>query len=218
MRARGLIRYRYGLLLGLILVSLAFQLAAPDDDWARLATVVLQGSTLLLALWTSGVGRSMLGLAALLVAFAFAGATAAVVSGGEVGTDSTVLINVVLAGVATGAVVIGVVRNAREDLGVTLSTMFGVLCVYLLLGMLFAAVYGAIDAISADGLFAQQIDADRQDFLYFSFTTLTTTGYGDLSAGSGLGRSVAIMEALLGQVYLVTVVAAIVSNLKPRRT
>jgi len=45
---------------------------------------------------------------------------------------------------------------------------------------------------------------------------LTTTGYGDFVAATGLGRAIAITEALVGQVYLVTVVAAIVSNLRPR--
>jgi hypothetical protein len=109
------------------------------------------------------------------------------------------------------------VRNVREDGGVTLATMFGVLCVYLLLGMSFAFLYGVIDAFSSADVFAQGIDATQADFLYFSFSTLTTTGFGDLTAGTGLGRAFAITEALVGQIYLVTVVAAIVSNLRPRR-
>jgi ion channel len=54
------------------------------------------------------------------------------------------------------------------------------------------------------------------DFLYFSFATLTTTGYGDLVPGSNLARSLAILEALTGQIYLVTVVAVLVGNLMRR--
>jgi voltage-gated potassium channel Kch len=61
--------------------------------------------------------------------------------------------------------------------------------------------------------------AGRDDFLYFSYSTLTTVGYGDLVAATNLGRSLAITEALLGQIYLVTVVAVIIANLRrPART
>jgi voltage-gated potassium channel Kch len=56
---------------------------------------------------------------------------------------------------------------------------------------------------------------EPNDFLYFSFATLTTVGYGDLVAATDLGRSLAISEALIGQIYLVTVVALIVGNLRP---
>ncbi|HEX3262045.1 MAG TPA: potassium channel family protein [Solirubrobacterales bacterium] len=56
-----------------------------------------------------------------------------------------------------------------------------------------------------------------KNFLYFSFVTITTVGYGDLTAGTSLGRSIAIAEALTGQIYLVTVVAAIVGVLGGRR-
>jgi voltage-gated potassium channel Kch len=53
--------------------------------------------------------------------------------------------------------------------------------------------------------------------VYFSFATLTTVGYGDLTARTDLGRTLAVMEALLGQLYLVTVVSVGVANLVPRR-
>lgn len=208
--------HRYGLLLGLIVVSLSFQLAAPADDWARLVTVVLQGATLLLALWTSEVRPLILRLAAFVVAAALVTSLAGVLTDFDTDGDSTTLVNLLLVGIAPIAIGMGVVRRFRTDRSVTLATMFGVLCIYLLLGMFFAFVYGAINAFSSDGVFAESVDATQADFLYFSFSTLTTTGYGDLTAATGLGRAVAITEALVGQVYLVTIVAAIVSNLRPR--
>jgi voltage-gated potassium channel Kch len=82
--------------------------------------------------------------------------------------------------------------------------------------MLWAFTFGAIGAIQAQDFFAQPVDATLADYLYFSFVTLTTTGYGDLTAASGLGRAVAVLEALLGQLYLVTVVSVIVSRLSRR--
>jgi hypothetical protein len=209
-------RYRYGLLLALIATSLAFQLAVPVADWSRLGTVVVEGATLILALRTSRVRPLFVRVAAAVVAVAFVASVIAVLGGGDVGSDSTILTNLLLVGLAPVAIAVGVVRNIREERVVTVATMFGVLCIYLLLGMFFAFVYGTIDALGSTELFAEHVDPTQADFLYFSFTTLTTTGYGDLTAATGLGRAVAITEALIGQVYLVTVVAAIVSNLRPR--
>jgi voltage-gated potassium channel Kch len=84
--------------------------------------------------------------------------------------------------------------------------------------MLFAFVYGAIDRLADDPFFSGADEATISRCLYFSFTTLTTVGYGDLVAASNLGRTLAIFEALLGQIYLVTVVSLIVSNLgRPAR-
>ena len=59
--------------------------------------------------------------------------------------------------------------------------------------------------------------ASQRNLLYFSFVTITTVGYGDFTAATDLGRSLAITEALIGQIYLVTVVAAIVGGLGARR-
>ena len=118
--------------------------------------------------------------------------------------------------VAPLAVFAGMVRHYRAAGGVTLTTMFAGLCIYLLIGMAFSYTYGIISSISDEPVFAQDIDADQSDYLYFSFTTMTTTGYGDLSPESDPARSVAITEQLFGQIYLVTVVALIVSNLGRR--
>jgi uncharacterized membrane protein len=209
-------RYRYGLLLGLIAVSLSFQLAAPVADWSRLVTVALQGATLVLALRTSQARPLLVRVAAVAVAAALVGSVTAVLSGGDAGSDSTVLTSALLVGLAPAGIAAGVARNIREDQGVSIATMFGVLCIYLLLGMFFAFVYGTISTLGSAEFFAQQSNPTQADFLYFSYTTLTTTGFGDLTAATGLGRAVTISEALVGQVYLVTVVAAIVSNLRPR--
>jgi voltage-gated potassium channel Kch len=83
--------------------------------------------------------------------------------------------------------------------------------------MFFAFVFSAIGTIGDKPFFAQQGTATTADYLYFSFVTLTTVGYGDLSARGGLGRATAVIDALLGQIYLVTVIALLVSQLGRRR-
>jgi hypothetical protein len=89
----------------------------------------------------------------------------------------------------------------------------GVLCIYLLMGMLYAFLYGSIDRLGGDPFFVGGAPASASNCLYFSFTTMTTVGYGDLTARSNLGHTVAVSEALIGQIYLVTVVAVLVSGL-----
>jgi hypothetical protein len=125
--------------------------------------------------------------------------------------------NGLLVAIAPLVIAGAIVRNVRTDQAVTLYTLSGVLAIYLLAGMFFSFFYAAIDAVGDGNFFAQISDPGRSDFLYFSYITLSTTGYGDLTPAPDLGRTLAVAEALLGQIYLVTIVAVIVANLLPRR-
>jgi hypothetical protein len=203
----------YGLVLVLILLSLGFQLAGTDATWERVVTLLLQGATVLAALHVSGARPLVSRLAAVLVALACLSAAGVLIESGELSTDATRGVGLLLVLLAPAAIVLGIVRHVRAVGGITLTTMFGVLCLYLLLGMAFGFLYGVIAAIEGDPFFAQQASADQSDFLYFSIVTMTTTGFGDLTAATDVGRSAASIEALLGQIYLVTVVAVIVGNL-----
>ena len=96
-------------------------------------------------------------------------------------------------------------------------TVLGLLSVYLLIGMTFAATYIMIAVVSGEPFFAQTKNAEPVDFTYFSFVTLATVGYGDLTAANPLPRMLAALEGLSGQLYLVTVVAVAVSRVRTRR-
>jgi hypothetical protein len=212
----GMTGYRYGVLLVMILASLVFQLAAPEADWARLVTIVLQGVTLLMALVASRVHPYVLRLATVAVAVAVIGSAGALIGFGVLGPTSARLVTALMVALAPASIVRGVIVDVQEH-GVSLHTMFGVLCIYLLIGMLFAFLYGLVAATASGAFFQQHAAESTKNFLYFSFVTITTVGYGDLTAASNLGRSIAIAEALTGQIYLVTVVAAIVGGLGSRR-
>lgn len=214
----GMTGYRYGVLLITILTSLIFQLAAPEADWARLVTILLQGLTLLMALVASRVHPWVLRVATVAVSLAVVGSTAALVGFGQLGPTGARVLTAFMVALAPLSIARGVIRDVKEH-GVTLHTMFGVLCIYLLLGILFAFAYGIVGTLGSASFFAQHAAESTKNFLYFSFVTITTVGYGDLTAGTHLGRSLAIAEALIGQIYLVTVVAAIVGGLgSTRRT
>ncbi len=95
---------------------------------------------------------------------------------------------------------------------VTMQSIFGALSAYMLIGLMFAAFYGAIDGLSGGvDFFANQQPANIRTYQYFSFTTLTTLGYGDFTAVGSFGRAVAVLEAMTGQVFLATLVARLVS-------
>jgi hypothetical protein len=203
----------YGLVLVLILATLGFQLAASDSEWARLVTIVLQSATLLAAFHVSGVPMWLFHGALTFTIIACLSVAGVVIGSGELGTAATRSVGLLLVLGAPAAIVIGAVRHFRAARGVTLTTMFAVLCIYLLLGLAFSYVFGIEGSLSDGSFFTAGQGENQSNFLYFSFTTITTTGYGDFTAGTNLGRSMAVTEALIGQIYLVTVVALIVGNM-----
>jgi Ion channel len=208
----GRSRERYGLLLGAIILAFSIQGIATPETWEQVLVSALLGTTLLLALWTADARPRVMRPAALVVAAVILVSIVEAVNG-NLDAGATRLANALLVGLAPPAVIIGVVRTLRARQAVTLEAVFGVLCVYLLLGMFFAFIYGSIDRLSGDSFFAGGQMATVAHCLYFSFTTLTTVGYGDLTARTNLGHTLSVSEALLGQIYLVTVVSLIVANL-----
>ena len=213
--ARGLKpgEHGYGVLLLLIISTIVFQLATDEGDAAHMVTLLLVGATFLAALWTSQARTRTLRVASVLVVAITVGGAVGFAAAGEVDDTGARIISLCLVAFAPIAIAHGLVRHFREEGRVTVQTMFGVLCIYLLLGSLFAFVYGVIDGVTTPQFFKQVANATTSEYLYFSFTTMTTTGYGDLTAATDLGRSFAITEQLIGQIYLVTIVAVIVGNL-----
>ena len=131
----------------------------------------------------------------------------------EIDQDTVGAGQLLLIAVVPTTIAVAVLRDLRDSRRVTLRAVFGVLCIYLVLGMAFAYIGELIEAISSEAYFTEIAQGSVSDFLYFSYATLTTVGYGDLTAANQTGRSLAIAEALIGQIYVITVVAIIVGNL-----
>ena len=156
-------------------------------------------------------------MAAALVLTIVVGVVIASVAGkGSTVAGIAAIANGLLIVLAPPAVVIGLLRNLRETGTVTATAVAGVLCLYLLLGLFFAFTYIAVQNLGGAPFFANGDAATSARGVYFSFVTMTTVGYGDFTARSNLGHTLTVTEALLGQIYLVTVVAAIVGRLVPR--
>lgn len=110
---------------------------------------------------------------------------------------------------ATLPITIVRVLNHRR---ITFETILGALCIFVLLALLFAFLYLAIDGLNGDrAFFAQEGTHAQSEFVYFSFVTITTLGFGDLTPRPGLPQAIVALEALLGQVFLVTLVARLVT-------
>jgi len=112
-----------------------------------------------------------------------------------------------------------VVNNVLRQKNITPNTIYGALSAYLLLGLTWSFAYAAIEGLSPGSFYVDPAyDADgvleRRDFLYYSFVTLTTLGYGDILPLSAKARSMAALEAICGVLYTATLVASLVGRMK----
>ncbi|MCB0875641.1 MAG: potassium channel family protein [Solirubrobacterales bacterium] len=209
-------RRDFGVVLVAIVAAMIFQLATPDTDLSRFLAIVLQGTVIVLALRAAGFHRHIVHLTALVLIGLSIVVGVALIGIQDVAPAAPRILTLVLVLLTPAAIVAGVVRELREDRRVTVQTVYCGISLYLLLGLAFAVLFGAVQDIDDSSFFAHGITGTSNDFLYFSLATLTTVGYGDLTAASDLGRAMSVTEALIGQIYLVTVVAVTVSNVRRR--
>jgi len=203
--------HTYRFVLVMILVVFAFMATAPDTDWARSIIVFLQSATLVLALWTSGLTKYARG-SLMIVAVASALAILLAVNPSNTLTGIVAIFELVLTMAIAAIIAFGIVDQGE----INEQSVMGAICVYLLLGLIFTFVYGAVAALDSAPFFASGTDGTLPIRLYFSYVTLATVGYGDYSAASNFGHLLSVIEALMGQLYLVTVVAVLVARMKPR--
>jgi hypothetical protein len=194
----------YLLVLALIVVTFVFLAAAPDERWSRGVLLLLQAATLILALWTSVTGP--VGARLLIISVGIAVAAVQLATSEEWLTGTVGVLNGLL--ILTTAIVIA--RGVIGEDEVNRQTVVGAICIYVLVGLLFAYVYTVIATFGDGALFTDGTDGTVAIRLYFSFVTLTTVGYGDYATATDLGHTLSVTEALVGQLYLVTVVAVIV--------
>lgn len=185
----------------------------PREDWARIVTVALVGTTSLAGLASSSVSPRHLREAA--------GVAVLAVVASLVGEVFDVKLGVIVAFVLTGGLLFvtafTILGKVLSQKSVTFRTILGALTTYTMLGLLFAFTYLIVDQIQGGPFFVGATGANDGDFLFFSYTTLTTTGYGDLVPAAQPGESIAVIEMLTGQIFLVTLVAGLVSLWRPGR-
>jgi len=122
----------------------------------------------------------------------------------------------------------GILEHLAREKAVSLDTILGGICVFLLIGMVFGYAFSMVETLFPGSLLERgqrlrppphanaQVER-RPEAIYFSFITLTTVGYGDITPARSLARVLAILEAVAGQIFLTTFLAFLVGNFLSRR-
>ncbi|KRD45807.1 hypothetical protein ASE38_13340 [Cellulomonas sp. Root930] len=191
-----------------LLVTAYVAFALSSDQWVEILVLVLYLFTLGLAVRTSQPMPHQRRFVRIVLVVSALVALVALVALPQPTADG-VLDGVVCVILMTALVVI--LDRILRRTAVTVQSLAGALSAYLIIGMFFASLFGVIDVLTPGPFFASGEAANARSFQYFSYTTLTTLGYGDYTAALFPGRSIATFEALVGQVFLAVLVARLVA-------
>jgi hypothetical protein len=208
-------RARFGALLLILIVGYVMTALSKGRLIDGLQIILFAGAALL-ALRNSSVPRRVLHLtlAALLGGTVIMVILSASLATGDKGTGVANL----WSGLVLLFAVVVILRRVLALGTVTIQSIYGAISAYMIIGLMFASFYAAIDHITGHAFFEAGRYNNTQTFQYFSFTTLTTLGYGDFVAVQNVGRSIAVLEALTGQIFLATLVARLVAAYRSPNT
>jgi hypothetical protein len=196
-----------------VLIVATYAIAVNVQHRGLTALLLVQIVTVRLALHTSLARPWVLRVADALFALAVAGAVANLFVPNESRLEPYLF---VAATILYFAAPIAIVRRIAFRREVDQETMLGALAAYLFFGMAFAFTYRYLGSVQNTPFFGSGGVGSLSDDLFFSFVTLTTTGYGNLVPAGNPGQSLAVFEALLGQLFLVTAVGKIVTAWRPK--
>jgi hypothetical protein len=201
----------FGLVLLLVLATYVLGSLTSSGGWTGALTVLVALTAAIVAFVSAGV-RSLVVRIGLLLALAgvVLAALSAILDQREL-LGASGLITAILLLVAAGAIL----RTVVAETEVGFRTILGAISVYTILGLLFSFLYVALDRIQSTPFFGSGASVGRGDTLLFSFYTLTTTGYGNLVPAGQPGKLFAGLEMLIGNIFLVTLVAGLVSLWRP---
>ncbi len=205
------VRDAFGLVLALVLLTYVLTSLLGDRGWESVVISLATSATSVVALTSAHVEprrvRTAVWVSGITVLMAAIGA----VTHTHLWLAISSAVQVLLLAVAMAAVLRRVIANAGADS----RTILGAISVYTVLGLFFTFIYVFVGRVQDSPFFEGHPHASGSDFIFFSYTTLTTTGYGDLVPGGQPGRMLAGLEMMVGQVFLVTLVAGLVALWRP---
>jgi Ion channel len=198
----------YASLLVLLLANFFVIELVDDARWAAVASILLAAAALIVAISDPDAGEGLKPWHWVLIGLCVALAPIVLLV-----TSSSLLgvAYLVPAGLLVSATLPVTLSRIAHHRRVTWETILGATCAYILFGLLFAFIYLALGELRDTPFFAQAGPHEASEYLYFSFVALTTLGFGDLSPSVGLPQALTVIEALLGSVFLVTLVARLVT-------
>ena len=198
----------YASLLVLLLLNFLVIELVNDARWGAVASILLSVAALIVAISDPDAGEGLRPWHWVLIGFCVALVPLVLVFTSSSVLGLAYLVPVGLLVSATLPVTLSRIAHHKK---VTSETILGALCAYILFGLLFAFVFLALGEFRDTSFFAQPGPHEASEYLYFSFVALTTLGFGDLSPAVGLPQALTVIEALLGNVFLVTLVARLVT-------
>jgi hypothetical protein len=202
--------FRYGAVFVLTLIVVAFLIIAPASDWSHACAFALEGAALIVVVATSRARADVRRVRALAGALV-SGAWVLAVGLGLPPAWLVLALGGVVSLVIPLALVGGVLRLVR-GYGATLQAVTGALAIYLLVGLAFAWFIGLVARLDPGPFFTSGTDGTEGARVYYSFTVMTTTGFGDMTAAIPVGQALAVLEMLIGQLYLVTVIGLLIGS------
>ena len=198
----------YASLLVLLLAKFFVIELVTDARWGAVASILLAVAALIVAISDPDAGKGLKPWhwVAIGICVALTPIVLFVTSSSVLGLAYLVPVGLLVS--ATLPVTLSRIAHHKR---VTAETILGATCAYILFGLLFAFVYLALGELRDAPFFAQPGPHEESEYLYFSFVALTTLGFGDLSPSVGLPQALTVSEALIGQVFLVTMVARLVT-------
>jgi hypothetical protein len=197
----------FGVVIVLILLSILAS-AAAEGAAGQLISVILTGGSLLFILHTAGARGRPFRAATVVVVAALVFTALALLVGDQLGSSTARAVGLLLAFVAPVVILRRIITSPR----ITIRLVLGALAIYLLLGLAYSYLFPLIASVTGKPFFVQTDSPTASDYLYFSYTTLATIGFGDYTAQQSLGRMISVSEGLVGQLYLVSAVALLVGN------
>jgi hypothetical protein len=205
------VRDAFGLVLVLVLATYVLTSLLSNRGWSAVVLTIATSVTSVIALTSSHANPRLVRAAIWLSGLTVLLAVVAAASDSHLWLNFASVVQITLLTIAMGAVLHRVVSTAE----VGSRTILGAISVYTVLGILFTFLYGTVERVQSTPFFEGVAHPAGSDFLFFSYTTLTTTGYGNLVPGGQPGRMLAGLEMMIGQIFLVTLVAGLVSLWRP---
>jgi hypothetical protein len=209
--------HRFFLLFVFLLATLVLFPYAEASRFGSYAFRVIGSLTVVASVYAAKIHRSLLILAIVLAIPALL--ERAVLP--KVNAHSFSMFNIVLILVFDVVIVVVIFRHVLAAEEPTSETIFGALCLYLLVGFTFASVYGMLVAFQPNSFYLDPRTnlhsvPDRFDFIYYSFCTMTSLGAAGIIPVSPQARSFSILEAILGVLYLAVLIAGLIGAYRPK--
>jgi Ion channel len=200
--------HRFFLLFILLLGTLILHPYAETSRFGYYAFRIVGSATILISVYAAKIHRTLL-----VVAFLLAVPTLLQrIVLPRITASSFSMFNMVLSFIFDILIIVVIFRHvfAREQ--ANSETIFGALCVYLLMGFSFASIYGVVAAFEPSAFYLDprtnlHLVPDRFDFIYYSFATMTSLGAAGITPVSAEARSVSVLEAIIGVLYLAVLIA-----------